>query len=71
MNKAKLVMFIYASAALISMIGIGVSVAVMGVIGEKYNTVGLIGVIVCIIVLCFIFMMGFKTKKAFQKQGLL
>ena len=64
-------MFIYALAALTSMIGIGVSVAVMGVVGEKYNTVGLIGVIVCIIVLCIIFMMGFKTKKAFQKQGLL
>ncbi len=71
MNKAKLVMFIYALAAIISMMGIGVSVAVMGVVGEKYNTVGLIGIIVCIIVLCVIFMMGFKTKKMFQKQGLL
>ena len=71
MNKAKLVMFIYALAALISMIGIGVSAAVIGVVGEKYNTVGLIGIIVCIIVLCFIFMMGFKTKKKFQEQGLL
>ncbi len=71
MNKAKLVMFIYALAALISMIGIGVSVAVMGVVGEKYNTIGLIGIIVCIIVLCYIFMMGFKTKKKFQNEGLL
>ena len=71
MNKAKLVMFIYALAAIISMMGIGVSVAVMGVVGEKYNTVGLIGVIVCIIVLCFTFIMGFKMKKKFQEQGLL
>ena len=71
MNKAKLVMFIYALAAIISMLGIGVSVAIMGVIGKKYNTIGLIGVIVCIIVLCLVFMMGFKTKKKFQKQGLL
>ena len=71
MNKARLVMFIYALAAIISMIGIGVSVAIMGVIGEKYNTIGLIGVIVCIIVLCLVFMMGFKTKKKFKEQGLL
>lgn len=71
MNKAKLVMFIYALAAIVSMIGIGVSVAVMGVIGDKYNTTGLIGVIVCIVAMCYIFMMGFKTKKKFQDQGLL
>ena len=71
MNKARLVMFIYALAAIISMIGIGVSVAIMGVIGEKYNTIGLIGVIVCIIALCLVFMMGFKTKKKFKEQGLL
>ena len=71
MNKAKVVMFIYSLAAIISMIGIGFSVAVMGVVGEKYNTVGLIGVIVCIIALCTIFMMGFKTKKKFINQGLL
>lgn len=71
MNKARLVMFIYALAAIVSMLGIGVSIAIMGVIGDKYNTAGLISVIVCVIAMCYIFMMGFKTKKKFQKQGLL
>lgn len=71
MNKAKLVMFIYALAAIISMLGIGVSVAIIGVVGEKYNTTGIIGIIVCIVAMCYIFMMGFKTKKKFQEQGLL
>ena len=71
MNKAKLVMFIYALGAIVSMIGMGVSVAVMGVIGEKYNTAGLIGLIVCIIAMCYIFMTGFKMKKKFREQGLL
>jgi hypothetical protein len=71
MNKAKLVMFIYALAAIASMFGMGVSVAVMGATGDKYNTTGLVSLIVCIIAMCYIFMMGFKTKKKFKEQGLL
>lgn len=71
MKKAKLVMLIYAIAAIVSMMGMGVSVAVMGVIGEKYNTAGLIGLIVCLIAMCYIFMAGFKMKKKFREQGLL
>lgn len=71
MNKAKLVMFIYALAAMASMIGIGISIAVIGVVGEKYNTTGIIGIIACIVALCAVFGMGMKTKKKFQQQGLL
>lgn len=71
MNKAKLVMFIYALAALFSMIGIGFSVALIGVVGEEYDMTGIIGIIISIIIMCIIFMMGFKTKKKFHEQGLL
>ncbi len=71
LNKAKLVMFIYALAAIMSMLGIGISVAVVGATGDKYNLVGILGIILCTIAMCVIFMMGFITKKKFQKQGLL
>ena len=71
MNKAKLVMFIYAFSAMASMIGIGISIAVIGVTGEKYNTIGIIGVIACIISLCAVFAKGMIQKKKFQEQGLL
>lgn len=64
-------MFIYALAALFSMIGIGFFVALIGVVGDKYDVSGMIGIISCIIIMCIIFMMGFKTKKKFQEQGLL
>lgn len=71
MNKAKVVMFIYALAALFSMIGMGISIALIGMIGDKYNTIGIISLVVCIIAMCFIFMQAFKTKKKFREQGLL
>lgn len=71
MNKAKFVMFIYALAAICSMIGIGVSIAIVAAVGKEHNTEGIIGIIVCIIAMCYIFMMGFKTKKKFRDQGLL
>lgn len=71
MNKAKFVMFIYALAAILSMVGIGFSVSLIGVTGTKYDTAGIMGVLACIIVVCIIFMMAFKTKRKFKEQGLL
>ena len=71
LKKAKFVMFIYALAAIISMMGIGVSVAIVGATGDKYNLVGILGIIFFIIAVCVVFMMGFIQKKKYQKQGLL
>lgn len=71
LKKAKFVMFIYALAAIISMMGIGVSVAIVGATGDKYNLVGILGIIFFIIAVCVVFMMGFIKKKKYQKQGLL
>ena len=71
MNKAKIVMFIYALAAILSMFGIGFSIALVGVTGTEYDTTGIIGIIVSIIAMCFIFMTAFKTKRKFRDQGLL
>ena len=71
MNKAKLVMFIYALAAILSMLGIGFSVSLLGIVGTKYDLSGIIGIIICIIAMCAIFMMGFITKRKFREQGLL
>lgn len=61
MNKAKVVMFIMAVAAILSMVAIGYSIAARSILG----------VIVCIIVMCFIFMTGFKMKRKFRENGLL
>lgn len=61
MNKAKVVMFILAVAAILSMVGIGYSIA----------TRSILGVIACVIVMCFIFMTGFKLKRKFREHGLL
>ena len=71
MNRAKLVMFFYALAAILSMIGIGFSVSLVGIIGTEYDLTGYIGMAVCIIAMCAIFMMGFITKRKFRDQGLL
>ena len=71
MNRAKLVMFIYALAAILSMIGIGFSVSLVGIIGTEYDLIGFIGMAACIIAMCVIFMMGFITKRKFRDQGLL
>lgn len=71
MKNAKFVMFLYALSAIISMIGIGVSVCIVGVIGKDYNVIGWIGIIVFIIAMCVIFMQAFKTKKKFHQKGLL
>ncbi len=72
MNKAKLVMFIYSLAALISMIGIGFSVSLVFMAGtDEYDTIGIAGIVACIIAVCVIFMMGMKQKKKFIEAGLL
>ena len=72
MNKAKLVMFIYSLAALLSMIGIGFSVSLVFMAGtDEYDTMGYIGALACFIAVCVIFMLGMKQKKKFIKAGLL
>ena len=71
MNKAKFVMFIYALAAIVSMISIGFAFSLVFMIGDKYETVGWIGVVVGVVVMCAIFGMAFKTKRKFRDQGLL
>jgi hypothetical protein len=71
-NKAKVVMFIYALAALLSMIGIGFSVSLVFMAGtDKYDTAGIVGILACIIAVCLIFMTGMKQKKKFIEAGLL
>ena len=71
MNKAKVVMALYTFAAVISMMGIGVSLSLAWLPGDKYVTTGYIGVIACIFAVCFIFMTAFKQKRRFKEQGLL
>ncbi|MBD8031608.1 MULTISPECIES: DUF5325 family protein [Solibacillus] len=71
MNKAKFVMFIYALAAILSMISIGFAFSLVFMIGDKYETIGWIGVVVGVVVMCAIFGMAFKTKRKFRDQGLL
>ena len=61
MNKAKLVMFIFALAAMLSMMAIGYAIAAKTLLGS----------IGAIIALCAVMMLGFKTKRKFREQGLL
>mgnify|MGYP006792851095 FL=1 len=71
MNKAKFVMFIYALAAILSMISIGFAFSLVFMTGDKYETMGWIGVVVGVVAMCAIFGMAFKTKRKFRDQGLL
>lgn len=71
MNKAKFVMFIYALAAILSMIGIGFAFSLVFMTGDKYETTGWISVVVGLIAMCAIFGMAFKQKRKFRDQGLL
>lgn len=71
MNKAKLVMAIYALAAILSMVGIGLSISLLGLPGDKYDTSGFIGILIGIIAMCVVFMMGFKMKRKLRDKGLL
>ncbi|RUL51912.1 MULTISPECIES: DUF5325 family protein [Lysinibacillus] len=61
MNKAKMVMFIFAVAAILSMISIGYAIAIKSVIAA----------IAGLVALCVVMMTGFKMKRKFQNQGLL
>lgn len=61
MNKAKVVMFIFALAALLSMIGIGYAIA----------TKSILNVVASVVALGVVMMLGFKTKRKFMEQGLL
>ena len=71
MNKAKFVMFIYALAAMLSMMGIGVAFSLIFMTGDKYETIGWISAVVAVFVMCAIFGMAFKQKRKFRDQGLL
>ena len=71
MNKAKFVMFIYALAAILSMLGIGFAFSLVFMIEDKYRTIGWIGVVIGIIAMCAIFGMAFVQKRKFRDKGLL
>ncbi|MFJ8234500.1 DUF5325 family protein [Ureibacillus sp. NPDC094379] len=61
MNKAKVVMFIFALAAILSMMSIGYAIAVKSILGA----------IAGVVALCVVMMTGFKMKRKFREQGLL
>lgn len=61
MNLAKLVMFIFALAALLSMVSIGYAIA----IGSIW------GAILAIVALVVVFFSGFMMKRKFRENGLL
>ncbi|MBM7607825.1 hypothetical protein JOD29_001069 [Lysinibacillus composti] len=61
MNKAKVVMFIFALAAILSMMSIGYAIAAESILGA----------IAGVVALCVIMMTGFKMKRKFREQGLL
>ena len=72
MNKAKIVMFIYSLAALLSMIGIGFSASLVFLAGtDEYDLMGYLGALACFIAMCMIFILGMKQNKKFVKAGLL
>ncbi|AWE06537.1 hypothetical protein DCE79_03680 [Lysinibacillus sp. 2017] len=71
MNKAKVVMFFFALAAILSMLSMGISVSLIFMTGDKYETTGFISTIVGFVVMCAIFDFAFKTKRKFREQGLL
>ena len=61
MNKAKVVMFIFALAAILSMMSIGYAIAAESILGA----------IAGVVALCVIMMTGFKMKRKLREQGLL
>jgi hypothetical protein len=61
MNKAKTVMFIFALAAMLSMISIGYAIALKTILGA----------IAGLVALFVVMMVGFKMKRKFREQGLL
>lgn len=72
MNLAKFVMFLYTLAAVGSMMGIGLSVSLVFMAGtDKYDTMGILGILACIVAMCASFALGFIQKKKFKNAGLL
>lgn len=71
MNKAKIVMFFYTLAAILSMMSMGIFFSLIFMTGDKYEVAGIIGVIIGFIAMCAIFGLAFKTKRKFKDQGLL
>ena len=72
MNKAKIVMFFYSLAALLSMISIGFSASLVFMADPNpYVTEGIIGIIVGIILTISIFGFGMVKKGKYRKAGLL
>ena len=61
MNKAKVVMFIFAIAAMLSMISIGYAIAAKTILGAIAGLVALFAVM----------FIGFKMKRKFREQDLL
>lgn len=61
MNKAKFVMFLFALAAILSMVCIGYAIALESILG----------IIGAILLLGMVMMMGFKMKRKFIAKGLL
>ncbi|KGR80488.1 DUF5325 family protein [Ureibacillus manganicus] len=61
MNLAKLVMFIFALAAILSMVSIGYAIAIANVWGA----------ILAVIALVVVFFTGFMMKRKFRESGLL
>lgn len=71
MNKAKFVMFIYALAAVLSMMSIGLAFSLIFMTGDKYEIIGWFGVVLGIVLMCAIFGMAFVQKRKFRDKGLL
>ena len=72
MNKAKFVMFLYALAALFSMMFIGFSASLVFMAGPNdYLTEGIIGMIAGVILTIAIFGFGMVQKVKFRNAGLL
>lgn len=61
MNLAKLVMFIFALAAILSMVSIGYAIAIASIWGSILGVIALVAV----------FFTGFMMKRKFQENGLL
>ncbi|MGM9966661.1 MULTISPECIES: DUF5325 family protein [unclassified Rummeliibacillus] len=61
MNKAKIVMAIFALAGILAMCSIGYAIAASSILG----------IIGGIIAVCVVFGLAFKTKRQFRDKGLL
>lgn len=64
-------MFIYALAAVLSMMSIGLAFSLIFMTGDKYEIIGWFGVVLGIVLMCAIFGMAFVQKRKFRDKGLL